>query len=113
MNKLINLLVLFGLCLIMASYSPELLSQSPCTDCVPCGEGTPCCSIYNACNYEQTYCFSDAGCASSGDVVNGCDMACTPIDSGVLFLLLGGAAFGGLMLMRNRRHELTLVQERS
>ena len=36
----------------------------------------------------------------------GCDLSCTPIDSGVLFLLLGGAAFGGMMIMRRRQEAL-------
>jgi hypothetical protein len=37
-------------------------------------------------------------------------MACTPIDSGVLFLLLGGAAFGGMMIMRRRQEALSIVK---
>jgi hypothetical protein len=37
-------------------------------------------------------------------------MACTPIDSGVLFLLLGGAAFGGIMIMRRRQEALEVIK---
>jgi len=33
-------------------------------------------------------------------------MSCTPIDSGVLFLLIGGAAFGGFLIMRRRETDL-------
>ena len=36
----------------------------------------------------------------------GCDMSCTPIDSGVLFLLIGGGLFGGFMIKRRRETEL-------
>jgi hypothetical protein len=39
-------------------------------------------------------------------------MSCTPIDSGVLFLLLGGGIFGGTLIARNRRRELLLQSER-
>ena len=41
----------------------------------------------------------------SGGLV-GCDMSCTPIDSGVLFLLIGGGLFGGFMIKRRRETEL-------
>jgi hypothetical protein len=39
-------------------------------------------------------------------MVEGCDMSCTPIDSGVLFLLIGGGLFGGFMIKRRRETEL-------
>ena len=86
----------------------------PDGDEIACPNGmNNCCSIYNACNGP----YSPIGAAWNYDPdysdTGGCDLSCAPIDSGVLFLLLGGAAFGGLMLMRNRRRELTLVQERS
>jgi len=98
------------------SYAQTGWNGYTCDNCIPCGPGLgPCCSVWKACNGPGSpYNTYEAGNGSDGSpAVNGCDMACTPIDSGVLFLLLGGAAFGGLMLMRNRRHELTLVQERS
>ncbi|MDA0913515.1 MAG: hypothetical protein O2818_06150 [Bacteroidetes bacterium] len=107
-NKIRLLLVSIGvysLCIVSVS------AQSSCTDCIPCGEGQPCCQIWNACNYSQTFCFSDTGCPST--VSAGCDMSCTPIDSGVLFLLLGGAAFGGLMIVRRRKEDLVLQSERT
>lgn len=73
-------------------------------DEIPCGGQTPCCQEPDACNgtnypscnnYDPDY--SETG---------GCDMSCAPIDSGVLFLLIGGAAFGGFMIMRRRRTNL-------
>ena len=73
-------------------------------DEIPCGGQNPCCVVYNACNgtnypscnnYDPDY-----------SATGGCDMSCTPIDSGVLFLLLGGAAFGGFMIMRRRETDL-------
>lgn len=69
---------------------------------IPCGSTQfPCCPVYNACNGTTTACNNyDPDFSGTG----GCDLSCTPIDSGVLFLLLGGAAFGGMMIMR-RRHE--------
>jgi len=76
-----------------------------CTDCVECGglTGVPCCNIWNACNYGVSHCYTNDGCpASTIDPTTGCDLACTPIDSGILFLLLGGAAFGGVMLARRK-----------
>ena len=82
-----------------------------CDNCIPCGgELGPCCAIYNACNGPYSGCNTyEAGNGSDGNAaVNGCDMACTPIDSGVLFLLLGGAAFGGFMISRRRKEEHAL-----
>lgn len=84
-----------------------------CDNCIPCGPGLgPCCSVWKACNGPGSPCNTyEAGLGSDGQpAVNGCDMACTPIDSGVLFLLLGGAAFGGMMIMRRRQEALEVVQ---
>ena len=77
---------------------------------IPCGDQQfPCCSIWDACNGPYSGCNNyDADFSTSG----GCDLSCTPIDSGVLFLLIGGAAFGGSMIARNRRRELQLEAER-
>ena len=79
---------------------------------IPCGGvGTPCCHIYNACNGPNSGCNNfDTGCAGC-DATTGCDLSCTPIDSGVMFLLLGGGLFGAVMLQR--RKELELVMERA
>ena len=104
--------VLFG----SASVSLAQCSYCDCGSYVTDGDENTncnmgiCCTVWNACNGPFSACYNyDPDYSGTG----GCDLSCAPIDSGVLFLLLGGAAFGGLMLMRNRRHELTLVQERS
>jgi len=70
---------------------------------VPCGGANPCCTVYNACNapcnnYDYSF-----------ELTGGCDLSCAPIDSGVLFILIGGGLFGAFML--NRRRELELVTE--
>jgi hypothetical protein len=70
---------------------------------IPCSEGGPCCTVYNACNAPCNNYDNDF------PLTGGCDMACTPIDSGVLFILIGGGLFGAFML--NRRRELELVTE--
>lgn len=70
---------------------------------IPCAEGGPCCTVYNACN---------APCNNYDNdffATGGCDLSCAPIDSGVLFILIGGGLFGAFML--NRRRELELVTE--
>lgn len=72
-------------------------------DEVPCGVGNQCCTVYNACNapcnnYDYSF-----------ELTGGCDLSCAPIDSGVLFILIGGGLFGAFML--NRRRELELVTE--
>jgi len=93
------------------------LAQSSCTDCnTACGGSgpgaVPCCNVWNACNYNQSFCYSNAGCpGSTVDPNTGCDLACTPIDSGVLFLLFGGAAFGGMMIMRRRQVGLEVIKQ--
>lgn len=87
-------------------YTP---SGNAVTDCG--GDLTPCCHIYNACNGPNSGCNNfDTGCAGC-DGTTGCDLSCTPIDSGVMFLLLGGGLFGAVMLQR--RKELELVMERA
>ena len=75
----------------------------------PCGNPNfPCCTVDNACNGTATACNNyDPDFSATG----GCDLSCTPIDSGVLFLLLGGAAFGGMMIMRRRQETLEVVQQ--
>jgi len=73
-----------------------------------CIQGS-CCTVWNACNGPYSACHNyDPDYSETG----GCDLSCAPIDSGVLFLLLGGAAFGGAMIARNRRRELQLKSER-
>lgn len=75
---------------------------------IPCGDAQfPCCTVYNACNGTVTSCNNyDPDFSADG----GCDLSCTPIDSGVLFLLLGGAAFGGMMIVRRRQEALAIVK---
>lgn len=73
-------------------------------DEIPCGGQNPCCVVYNACNGTNY-----PGCNNYDpdySATGGCDLSCTPIDSGVLFLLLGGAAFGGFMIIRRREQNL-------
>lgn len=74
---------------------------------IPCGDANyPCCTVWDACNGPYSGCNNfDHDFAPTG-----CDLSCTPIDSGVLFLLLGGAAFGGMMIMRRRQEALEVVQ---
>lgn len=102
---------LLALCLTVPTVQ-SLMAQTGCTGLTPgneiaCGDPAyPCCTVYNACNGPYS------GCQSydldfSGD--SGCNLACTPIDSGVLFLLLGGAAFGGMMIVRRKRESLQIV----
>ena len=76
-------------------------------DEIPCGDPDfPCCVVYNACNGTATACNNyDPDFSADG----GCDLSCTPIDSGVLFLLLGGAAFGGMMIMRRRQEAISII----
>ena len=71
-----------------------------------CSMGT-CCQVWNACNGPYSPCYNyDPDYSSTG----GCDLSCAPIDSGVLFLLLGGAAFGGMMIMRRREHATQIIR---
>ena len=75
---------------------------------IACGNPQfPCCAVENACNGTATACNSyDPDFSATG----GCDLSCTPIDSGVLFLLVGGAAFGGMMIVRRRREALEVIR---
>ena len=74
-----------------------------CVGWTPGSPNGPCCATAKACNSYASPC-------PTYDPVHedfgGCDMSCTPIDSGVLFLLLGGAAFGGFLIMRRRETDL-------
>ena len=111
MKNLSFLFVLFAGCLL----STELSAQ-PCwggytpnpgyIDCAPGwtpgSPSGPCCATAKACNSYASPCPTYDPVAGVG----GCDMSCTPIDSGVLFLLLGGAAFGGFLIMRRRETDL-------
>jgi len=81
----------------------------PSNDAIDCLPGWtpgspsgPCCATAKACNSYASPCPTYDEAAGVG----GCDMSCTPIDSGVLFLLLGGAAFGGFLIMRRRETDL-------
>ena len=69
----------------------------------------PQCTIYNACNYLNV---CDPATCATCDAATMCDMACTPIDSGVLFLLIGGGLFGAYLLM-DRRKKLELIREKA
>ena len=81
-------------------------------EAIPCaGFGYPCCHIYNACNGPYSGCNNFDPECDGCDETTGCDLSCTPIDSGVMFLLLGGGLFGAVMLQR--RKELELVMERA
>ena len=100
------------LSILFSAASNFLLSQTTCTNCNPCViGGGPCCNVWNACNYGQSFCYDNTGCpASTVDPGTGCDLACTPIDSGVLFLLLGGATLGGMLTFRRKQETLQIVQ---
>ena len=105
--------------LLLMLASPSLVI-SQCTyqnacqpdgDEITCPNGmNNCCSIYNACNGQ----YSPIGAAWNYDPdyssTGGCDMSCAPIDSGVLFLLLGGAAFGGFLIMRRRETDFIPIR---
>ena len=71
-----------------------------------CSMGT-CCQVWNACNGPYSPCYNYD---PDYDFDGGCDLSCAPIDSGVLFLLLGGAAFGGMMIMRRREHVAQIIR---
>ena len=111
-----RLLITFCLFLASSSVSWSQLHPNDCNATVtsgneiPCGDPQfPCCTVYNACNGTMTACNNyDPDFSATG----GCDLSCTPIDSGVLFLLLGGAAFGGLMIVRRRKESIVLQSER-
>jgi hypothetical protein len=106
-------LCLKGIAIIAFLLGPteQVFSQS----CPPPGENEcstepgaafPCCTVWDACNGPYSVCQTYDPAWSHED---GCDLSCTPIDSGVLFLLLGGAAFGGMMIVRRKRESLQIV----
>ncbi len=85
-------------------YLPGRLSADGDEIDVPNGMNN-CCQVWNCLQLDlalrsvRTY---DPDYSATG----GCDMSCTPIDSGVLFLLIGGGLFGGFMIKRRRETEL-------
>ena len=98
----------FTICVLFTAVS---FAQTSCTDCTTaCGsQGIPCCNVWNACNYNQSFCYSNTGCpGSTVDPDTGCDLACTPIDGGILFLLVFGATGAAFLLVHKRRMELSL-----
>lgn len=102
MKKLANYLLAFLLI-------PIGMNQMNAQCNIPYPGSGPQCTIYNACNYLNV---CDPGACATCDVGTMCDMACTPIDSGVLFLLIGGGLFGAYLLM-DRRKKLELIQEKA
>lgn len=106
--KIVTLILsLFFVSTVQAQYTNCGGSYTPVNP-YPCTQGS-CCSVWNACNgpiYPDCNNY-DAYYYATG----GCDMSCAPIDSGVLFLLLGGAAFGGMMIMRRRQEALEVIKE--
>lgn len=113
-----RLLATIALTLTAVLFTPiGVIGQTNCTGSggystdgneLPCGDPTyPCCTVWDACNGPYSGCQNyDADFAASA----GCDLSCTPIDSGVLFLLIGGAAFGGMMIMRRRQEALEIIK---
>lgn len=110
------LLILFAAGMVCFTQATVSAQAHPCTgwggyttdgDEIPCGDAQfPCCDVYNACNGTNSPCPNyDPDFSADG----GCDLSCTPIDSGVLFLLLGGAAFGGMMIIRRRQEALEVI----
>jgi len=111
--KNLSFLILLSAALVL---SVSMQGQScwggyvPSNDAIDCAPGWtpgspagPCCATYKACNSYASPCPTyDPDYSATG----GCDMSCTPIDSGVLFLLIGGAAFGGFLIMRRRETDL-------
>ena len=111
MNRFKLLSVVFVLLLSSSLVSAQSCPGGCCSgtggyvedgDEIDCIDG-PCCTVWNACNAT---CYNyDPDYSATG----GCDLSCAPIDSGVLFILIGGGLFGAFML--NRRRELELVTE--
>ena len=88
-------------------YTPSTLANDCDPGWQPGQPGAPCCATYKACNSYASPCPTyDPDYSATG----GCDMSCTPIDSGVLFLLIGGAAFGGFLIMRRRETDFIPIR---
>jgi len=96
------LLTSLSLCFFLtaSAQDPDPSNNVPCPN-----DNFPCCQTWNACNgpYYGSWSY-DPDFSGTGF----CDLSCTPIDSGVLFLLLGGAAFGGMMIIRRRQEALQI-----
>lgn len=109
------LIFLFGAVLFASESAAQVCwgGYTPSINAIDCAPGWtpgspngPCCATYKACNSYASPCPTyDPGAG----MVGGCDMSCTPIDSGVLFLLIGGAAFGGFTIMRRRGDRKSVV----
>jgi hypothetical protein len=117
MKKLKQILVIASVFALVTSSSHAQCGGSYDTDGdeTPNSQFSPGCVVYNACNGSRY-----AGNTGTGGMpcynydpdysdTGGCDLNCAPIDAGVLFLLFGGAAFGGLMIMRRRETDLSLI----
>ena len=111
-----RVLITIGLVFCSAAFLSAQIDD--CDGVNPNNENTdgsmgPLCTVWNACNGPYSGCQSyDLDFVAGGPVPgapnwDGCNLNCAPIDSGVLFLLLGGGLFGGMMLMRRRESDLT------
>jgi len=117
MKKLKQILLIASVFSLVASASHAQCGGSYDTNGneTPNSAQSPGCDVYNACNgsvfagntgYGGMPCYNyDPDYSGTG----GCDLSCAPIDGGVLFLLFGGAVFGGLMIMRRRETNRLLI----
>lgn len=103
------LAVCFTLTVVHGQYDPSVCGfYTTNGNEIPCGQPQKCCNVSGACNgpdspfqnYDPDY-GATAGCAIPPPG--------TPLDSGALFLLMGGAIFGGMMITRRRKDELHRV----
>ena len=106
-NIALSLTLIFGSFGLASSQCTYQNACQPDGDEIPCPNGmNNCCQTPNACNGPN----SPIGAAWNYDPdysgTSGCDLSCAPIDSGVLFLLIGGGLFGGFMIKRRRETEL-------
>ena len=99
MKRLLNTLSVLLIVLAATFNTQQLWSQTCGNDCIACIEGGPCCTVFNACNAYSTYCYDCDTYYGTTDV--GCDLSCAPIDSGILFLLIGGLLFGINLIKRS------------